>query len=109
MKRTVLALLIARALLAQDVSKPAASQAPATPKEAPAISVEHQRDYYRADGAMQRATKTAEDAQKSLDAARNELRDAGNVLMMDCKEEHMPSEDASKKSLVCIQKPKPAK
>lgn len=73
----------------------------------PTVPLEHQRDYYRADGRVQRATKAVEEAQKLLETANAELREAGNVIITDCGTGHLPSEDPGKKSLVCAAKPKP--
>lgn len=75
------------------------------PSETPTIPLEHQRDYYRADGKVQRAQKAVEESQKALVDAQNEMREASMAIMHDCGE-YGPSEDPTRKSLICTPKTK---
>lgn len=101
--KLAIAFLFLLPLAGQD---PVGPNGPKGATEPPTVPLEHQRDYYRADGRVQRATKAVEEAQKLLETANAELREAGNVIITDCGTEYLPSEDPGKKTLVCAAKPK---
>jgi hypothetical protein len=66
----------------------------------PAISFEHQAEFYRADGAMVRA-------QAAVIAAQKDLQEATVAVIADCGDQFAPGQDpGNPKRLACVPKGK---
>jgi len=77
----------------------AAAQEPVKPK-VPSIPAEHQAEYFRADGALVRASQIQKESQSDVQAA-------VDAMVKDCGPDYSPAPDG--KRLICAPKPKEKK